>query len=187
MRKLLQDRLLFKLLEKMDLDLLERAREGRCLICGAAVHRADYDRQAHKWLPEWDKRWSLCCCREGCRKRKTPPSVRFLGRRVYPGIVVVLVSAMMHGLSAARVERVRQELGIDVRTLGRWRQWWLEEFVESPFWKAARGRLMPPVDEGRLPLSLVDAFGARHREGLVRLLKFLSPLTTASCPEVAAM
>jgi hypothetical protein len=187
MRKLLQDRLLFKLLEMVDLDLLEKAREGRCVHCGARLHRADYKRQAPKGLSDWNKRWSLCCERDGCRKRKTPPSVRFLGRRVYPGFVVVLVSAMMHGLNPARVERVRQVLGIDEHTMKRWRQWWLEEFVQSPFWKAARARLMPPVEEGRLPLSLVEAFGAHRREGLVRLMKFLGPLTTSSCREVGAM
>jgi hypothetical protein len=30
----------------------------------------------------------------GCRRRRTPPSVRFLGRRVYVGFV--LVAAMQH-------------------------------------------------------------------------------------------
>jgi hypothetical protein len=129
----------------------------------------------------------LCCERDGCRKRKTPPSVRFLGRRVYAGFVVVLVSAMVHGLSPKRVERIRQELGIDKRTLARWRQWWLDGFVSSRFWKAARVRLMPLADERRLPLVLVERFGAHRREGLVKLLRFLCPLTTSSCKEVWAM
>ena len=59
---------------------------------------------------------------EGCRRRHTPPSVRFLGRRVYVGLVVVLVSAMRHGLTAPRVQRLREQLGIDRQTLERWRQ-----------------------------------------------------------------
>jgi hypothetical protein len=65
--------------------------------------------------------------------------VRFLGRRVYAGLVVVLITAMIHGLKPARVRRIREALQIDSRTLKRWRQWWLDNFVHSSFWKAARG------------------------------------------------
>jgi hypothetical protein len=38
-------------------------------------------------------RFSFCCDRDGCRNRATPPSVRFLGRKVYLGAVVMLISA----------------------------------------------------------------------------------------------
>ena len=74
--------------------------------------------------PPWEVRFSFCCAKEGCRRRHTPGSVRFLGRRVYAGLIVVLVSAMLHGLNPERVQRLRKVLGIDWRTLGRWRQWW---------------------------------------------------------------
>ncbi len=36
---------------------------------------------------------------------------------------------------------------------------------------------MPGLDKDTMPLSLVEAFGARRREGMVKLLKFLSPIT----------
>ena len=49
-------------------------------------------------------------------------SVRFLGRKVYVGIVVVLVSAMDHGLKPERVQVLRESLGIDRRTLQHWRK-----------------------------------------------------------------
>ena len=49
--------------------------------------------------------------REGCRRRHTPPSVRFLGRRVYAGLVVVLVSAMHHGLKPERVQMLARGPG----------------------------------------------------------------------------
>jgi len=131
MEKLLKDGLLCKLLEKVDDDLAEEARQEGCVHCGEAkLHRGDYTRQPLGG-PGWDKRRSFNCARVGCRKRKTPPSVRFLGRKVYAGVVVVLVSAMMHGLSQKRVERLRQELGIDSRTLKRWRLWWLEHFGKT--------------------------------------------------------
>jgi len=36
-------------------------------------------------------------------------------------------------------------------------------------------------------LGLVEAFGAQQTEGLVNLMKFLSPITTSSCKGVGAM
>jgi hypothetical protein len=114
-------------------------------------------------------------------------SVRFLGRKVYVGIVVVLVSAMMHGLSEGRVKRLGQGLGIDRRTLQHWREWWMRTFVRSDFWRAQRARFRKPILEERLALSLVEAFGAQQRNGLVSLMKFFSPITTSSCNGVLAM
>ena len=104
--------------------------------------------------------------------------MRFLGRRVYAGLVVVLVSAMIHGLSAERVQRIREVLEIDCRTLERWRQWWLDNFVRSTFWKAARARFMPPLCEKTLPRSLCVIFEVEQRERLLALLQFLASITT---------
>jgi hypothetical protein len=59
---------------------------------------------------------------------------------------------------------LRKSLGIDRRTLERWRQWWLETFVQSSFWKAARARFMPSVCEQTLPGSLAEAFGIGRRD-----------------------
>jgi len=104
--------------------------------------------------------------------------VRFLGRRVYGGVVVVLVSAMAHGLKPERVRRLREVLRVDRRTLERWRQWWLAIFVDSAFWKEARARFMPPLCTRTLPLSLALKFAVdTGRNRLVALLKFLAPIT----------
>ena len=92
-------------------------------------------------------------------------------------MVVTLVAAMMHGLNGGRVELLREELGIDIRTLNRWREWWLGEFVQSPFWKVARARFMPLLRETDMPLSLVERFKATGCEGLVKLMRFLAPIT----------
>jgi len=113
--------------------------------------------------------------------------VRFLGRKVYVGVVVVLVSAMMYGLSEGRVKRLRQVLGIDRRTLKHWRQWWKSRFVRGRFWRAERGRLRRPIVEEHMPLGLVETFEAWQREGLLKLMKFLAPITTISCKGVVAM
>ncbi len=173
----LADQHLYQLLEKVDADLTEKARQEGCLLCGGTLHRGDYARKP-RGGPQWDTRFSLCCAKEGCRRRHTPPSVRFMGRRVYAGLVVVLVSAMIHGLKPQRVQRLHEVLGIDRRTLKRWRQWWLGLFVQSSFWNEARARFMPPLCQKTLPLPLCVSFEVERRDRLLDLLRFLAPITT---------
>ena len=173
----LADQHLYQLLEKVDTDLREEARSKGCPLCGDKLHRSDYDRKP-RGGPQWDMRFSLCCAREGCRRRHTPPSVRFMGRRVYAGLVVVLISAMSHGLKPERVKALREALGIDRRTLERWRQWWLGIFLESSFWREARARFMPPLSHKTMPWSLCVSFEVERHDRLLDLLKFLAPITT---------
>jgi hypothetical protein len=172
--------------ENVDADLVEAERIQGCRHCPGKLHRADYRRKPRGlkfWPndPKQTKRFSLCCDREGCRRRHTPPSVRFLGRRVYGGVVAVLFPAMVHGLKPERVRQIRErlDLQIDRRTLERWRQWWLGLFVRSAFWKEARARFMPPLCQNTLPLSLCLSFQVEERrDRLLELFKFLSPITT---------
>ena len=176
MGKILQDGRLLKLLEMADLGLADEARAGGCVYCGAKLYAGDYPRKP-RGGPSWDTRYSFCCSE--CRKRRTPPSVRFLGRKVYLGVVVTLLGGMLHGFDGRRVAVMRRELGVSARTLARWREWWLKSFVQSPFWKVARARFMPLLDEARVPLCLVEKFGAEVPEGMVRLLQFISPITVS--------
>jgi len=59
----------------------------------------------------------------------TPPAVRFLGRHVYLAAVLVLASAMRHGVTALRAAKLTALLRVSRRTLGRWRRWWVQTFV----------------------------------------------------------
>ena len=70
------------------------------------------------------------------------------------------------------------QLGIDARTLKRWRQWWLEQLVDSAFWRAERSRFLPRLCEQSLPLGLCEQFQAQQQKGLLKLLKFLTPLSS---------
>jgi hypothetical protein len=97
-------------------------------------------------------------------------------------VVVVLVAAAHHGITPERMRVLREALGIDRRTLERWRRWWLETFAQSPFWKVARARFMPLLSEKSLPLSLGQAFQVALPGQLLQLLRFLSPITTGSIP-----
>ena len=176
-RNHLANQRLCHLLEQIDVDLAEAVRRQGCVHCAGKLHRGDYKRKP-RGGPQWDKRFSFNCSVEGCRCRHTPPSVRFMGRKVYAGFIVVLISAMMHGLKPERMRRLREQLTIDARTLKRWREWWLGRFARSTFWKTARARFMPPLDERELPWSLARRFGVWGRDRLVNLLRFLAPMTT---------
>jgi hypothetical protein len=59
----------------------------------------------------------------------------------------------------------------------RWRAWWLQDFVESSFWKVTRAQFMPVIAITALPSSLLERFRGRDLlSQLVALLRFLSPL-----------
>jgi hypothetical protein len=167
----------------IDRDLAESARQAKC-SCGGCLHRANYPRKPRGGddLPEqYGYRLSFCCDRDGCRKRVTPPSVRFLGRKVYLGAVVVLVASMRQGPSPRRVRELSRLFGADRHTIARWRDFWNEHFPQTPFWKAARGRLVPAVEIVAIPLSLLEAFlgGDDPVKDWGRLLRFLLPITIA--------
>ncbi len=104
--------------------------------------------------------------------------MRFLGRRVYLGAAVVLATAMQQGVTPARAQRLRELLGVDLRTLARWRAWWKTAFIDSDFWKAARALFSPPVNESDSPLCLLERFSHADEERLVALLRFVRPLST---------
>jgi hypothetical protein len=100
---------------------------------------------------------------------------------VYLAAVVVLVTALHHGLTGRRAAQLRERVGVSLRTFKRWRRWWQEGFVSSTFWRQVRGRFVPPPEVERLPGSLLQRFSAAdERDELVSLLGFLSPLTTSS-------
>jgi hypothetical protein len=103
-------------------------------------------------------------------------STRFLGRRVYLGLAVVLMSAGRVEATSA-VAQLGEIMEVPVRTVQRWRNWWVEQFPLTPLWQAACARFMPPVALSQLPASLIERFAGLAAEPLMRLLVFLSPLT----------
>lgn len=180
-QKLLRDARFQAFLLEADREIAAEAREEGCARCGGVLHSAAFRRKPRGGSPglgdEAERRCSFCCAEEDCRKRRTPPSLRFLGRRVYLGAVVVLVSAMRHGATPARMRKLRDHLQVSRRTVERWRAWWHEAFAESPFWRIAAAAFMPPVDAGLLPASLLERFSGDDEARLVGLLRFLGPIT----------
>ena len=76
------------------------------------------------------------------------------------------------------MRRLKELVGVDRRSLERWRRWWREIFTAMPFWQNARAGFMPPVDEKRIPVALLERFsGGATEERMIALLRFLAPLT----------
>ena len=73
----------FSYLIESDEKLAADTRQRGC-PCGGRIDRADYPRKPRGVPAEWDeafsRRYSFCCAKEGCRRRSTPPSLRFFGR-----------------------------------------------------------------------------------------------------------
>lgn len=180
----LTDANFYQLLTRIDESIAEEVRAGGCR-CGGRLHSARYPRKPRGLRSaldaSYERRLSFCCARDGCRRRSTPASVRFLGRKVYLGVMVVLLTALHHGLTAQRRRRLIEQLDVPAQTLWRWRRWWRERFVQSRCWRALAGQLIPPLVSDRLPGSLLERLsGSALSERLVELLVLLSPVTTAT-------
>jgi len=170
----------FATLEALDRAIARRVAASRCPECGGPLHAGNFPRKPRGALvaPEGEAflvRFSLCCGREGCRKRATPPSLRFLGRRVYLGVVVIVASLVAQALGAASASTT----GVPRRTTRRWLSWWRGPFLTTEVLIAIRARLIG-VDVGGIPRSIVERLPGTAEEQIHTMLHLLAPLTTGS-------
>jgi hypothetical protein len=121
----------------------------------------------------------------------TPPSLRFLGRRVYLGALVVLVSAMTGGVTERRAAAMRWSWsgsvsGVRCSAGGRGG---CAPFRETVFWKEARGRLASPWTRHGCRRRCLERFTALADPAGGRplaCLRFLAPITTRGGCAMAA-
>lgn len=191
----------FARLFAFDAQLAEQVAAARCRHCGGPLHRSHYRRKPRGGrLAEageaFTLRHSLCCGRRGCRRRALPPSLRFLGRRVYLG-AVVLVASVVAQLAAA-LRAARAATGVPGRTLRRWGGWWRATFPRLACWLELRARFVPPAPcDAELPCSWLDRLAddlAAARPGrdppplgevVLVAARCLAPLTTMSVADAA--
>ena len=176
-------------LAELDRQTAERVRREACRHCGGPLHVGNYERKP-RGLPagleqamgrEFSLRWSWCCGH--CRRRTTPPSVRFLGRKIYIGFVVFL--AVVRGLVVQGIGGAEEAIArVPRRTVRRWARWWSGDFVELAFWQTERGRFAEPVARERLPESLLERFTGTVAAKLMRALCFVAPITTKTASSV---
>lgn len=165
------------MLLRIDGELAAQCQAQGC-PCGGLLHQANFARKPRgcpiELRADFESRFSFCC--SICRKRTTPMSVRFLGRRVYLALAVVLMSARPAKPTSPQMH-LSAMLGVPVRTLQRWKSWWTETFPMTQLWQAECARFMPPVATSALPSSLIERFSGTVAESMARLLAFLSPLS----------
>ena len=167
---LLTDPKFFSLLLSIDRELAQQRQAAGC-PCGGALHKADYPRKPRgcpaEARPDCASRFSFCCNR--CRKRATAQSVRFLGRRVYLALAVVLFPGRRAGQGTAQA-RLAQALAVPARTVARWRQWWTQVFPTTPLWQANCARFMPPLAPAELPSGLLARFAGAAPQAMAHLV-----------------
>ncbi len=181
---LLRDARFYSFLLEVDWDIAEKTRQEACPFCGGPLHCAPYERKprgslAEELGEEFRHRLSFCCGRDGCRRRQTPPSVRFLGRKLYLGVVVVLVGALRQGPTPRGLRKLQELFGADRRTIARWQEFWQEIFPATKFWASSKARFVPPVSNRQIPRALLRRFEGPGLELKLRgVLRFLAPITT---------
>lgn len=173
----------YQFLFELDQAIAEVVGHARCAHCGGRLHVADYPRKPRglrePLSADYQRRLSFCCAREGCRRRTTPPSVRFLGRKVYLGVIVTLVTALRHGLTERRRQRLIEELDLWPQTIARWQHWWRERFSTSRCWRALSGCFIPPIADQALPGEVLGRLnGTDLSDRLQQWLVWLAPVTT---------
>lgn len=177
-----------ELLRALDERAAARVREAGCPRCGGPLYAAHYERKVRGLSDEaaeaggYERRLSLCCGREGCRSRATPPSTRFSGRRIYATIAVLSLSlSCAERTEASEVGGVVERRGAPARsTRRRWLSWWRADLLQTPWFAALCAQLAEPVDASSLPDSLLARFTGALSGRLERLIVWLCPLTTSS-------
>jgi len=169
---------LWDALVEIDEEMVAAAAKAPCASCGdGALYRADYPRKPRGLCaeaePAFARRFSLCCGADGCRRRTTPPSVRFLARKVYVGFIVVVMSVLA---ALGAVAAAREARGVPKRTVARWQAFWAA-LPSTPFWCDARARFATPIDAGALPGALLGRFDGSENDILCKFLGFIAPIT----------
>ena len=181
----LTDSSFYQWLFEIDQAIAAQVQAGGCPSCGGVLHSARYPRKPRGLRgvvdESYESRLSFCCAEDGCRRRCTPASVRFLGRKVYLGVLVVLLSAQEHGLSPTARQALIETLEVSSQTRWRWGQWWRAGFTASRCWQAVKGYFLPPLAPAHLPGALLGRLtGTDLRQRVCQLLGLLAPLTSPS-------
>jgi hypothetical protein len=162
------------LLREVDEKLAEKTKAKGCLHCGGKLDVANYPRKPRGLeYPDGlcDKRLSFCCRRDGCRKRLTPLSVRFMGRKVYLGIIILL--SLCFGI-------IEEIPSTPTRSVRRWKEVFkLVLNSKSLFWKTQLGFFPAGFDPNGDVTSIYQHFSLNHTDSnlWIHCLKFFSPLS----------
>ena len=180
--ELSQNAKLYSLLLLIERDLVAQTIQAGCPHCGGPLHHSDYIRKPRGGpddLPEeLMVRNSLCCGREGCRKRTLPPSVLFMGRRVYwANVILVVVTLRQDKPQEYSKAALMDKFGMCRKTINKWIEWFRDIFPHTGQWQRIRGLVSVSVSDDELPSSLMHYFHGIEKswqQAVISCLKFLS-------------
>ncbi len=148
---------------------------GRLCVANYPRKARGLDDEAERW-GRYELRLSFCCSREGCRQRTTPPSVRFLGRRVFAAALVLLAVSTSSSATPATPAPARQ-------TTRRWRSFWQERLLGSAvFIEMIASRMTSSLESTEMPDALLDRLPGDPLSRVLAMLRLLAPWTTISVP-----
>jgi len=178
--ELLKNKNLFYQLFLIDKEIAEQYRQMKCPYCGGTLHYANYYRKPRGEPEDINEecfiRFSLCCSQEGCRRRIIPHSCRFLGRKVYWFVNILIVVYECQN-SEDCIFRLSKLYDISRYTLKRWLLFFKNVFPVSSQWQKIRGLVKASIKNSELPSILVKFFlniKTSAQDAVVSCLKFLS-------------
>lgn len=178
--EVLKNKSFFHHLYIIDKKIAEQCRKMLCPYCNGPLYFANYLRKPRGErddLPEeYFIRFSLCCGTEGCRHRVTPPSCRFMGRKVYwHSVILVVVSEWQN--KAFSIFKLSKLSGVTRNTINRWIHFYQDVFPSSRQWQMLRGLIPAFIKNNELPSRLINYFlsiKSCAKDALAACLKFLS-------------
>ena len=178
---LLLNTIFYNSLLALDLLIANQYQQSHCPSCGGKLHQAHYRRSPigvpigvcdNYWL-----RFSYCCATDGCRKRLTTPSMRFLSQKQYSSVIILVIFMLKSKTDESKVEELNQLINssLSVETVRRWRHYWVNKVTQShTFIRAA----LTHKESLSMPSSLLAKFKKNAEQSLELALKWLLPLTT---------
>lgn len=178
---LLLNTIFYNSLFALDLQIAHQYQQSHCPFCGGKLHQAHYWRRP-LGVPidvceDYRLRFSYCCANEGCRKRLTTPSMRFVSRKQYSSVIILVIFMLKSKTDESKVEELNRLLdtSLSVETLRRWRCYWVNKVTQShTFTRAAFTHEIALS----MPSSLLSKFKKNAEQSLELALKWLLPLTT---------
>jgi hypothetical protein len=176
----LKNKSLFNHLYTIDKKIAEKYRQMPCPYCNGPLHFANYLRkprgEPEGVLEECFIRFSLCCGKEGCRHRIMPPSCRFMGRKIYWHVVILVILSDWHN-KPTNIFKLSKLFSVSRNTIDRWIAFYQDVFPSSQQWQLIRGQVAASIKDNELPANLVNYFlnlKSCAKDALVSCLKFLS-------------
>ena len=105
-----------------------------------------------------------------------PPSCRFMGRKVYWHIVILIIISDWQN-KVISIFKQSKLFGVSRNTIDRWVAFYQDIFPSSPQWQRIRGQVAASIKNNKLPANLINyflSFKSCAKDALVSCLKLLS-------------